>query len=53
VAGSISTPDRIRETGSEGADAFTIGTAIFDNAFAPSAKGVRAQCEAVLKVLRG
>jgi hypothetical protein len=51
VAGSISTPERIKAIGAEGADAFTIGTAIFEESFAPGAKGVKAQCEAVLKVL--
>jgi hypothetical protein len=51
VAGSVDSPDRIREVEGEGADAFTIGTAIFEESFAPGVRGVRAQCEAVLKVL--
>ena len=51
VAGSVSTPERIKALGDEGADAFTIGTAIFEERFAPGVKGVKGQCEAVLKVL--
>jgi hypothetical protein len=51
VAGSISSPERIRTVADAGADAFTIGTAIFEETFAPGLKGVRAQCEAVLAAM--
>lgn len=51
VAGSIDTPERIRSIGDAGADAFTIGSAIFEERFAPGVRSVRGQCEAVLKVL--
>lgn len=51
VAGSIDTPERIRAVADAGANAFTIGSAIFEDRFAPSVKGVRGQCEAVLRVL--
>jgi hypothetical protein len=51
VAGSIDTPERIKAVAAAGADAFTIGSAIFDESFARGIKGVRGQCEAVLKAL--
>jgi len=51
VAGSIDSPDRIKAVAGAGADAFTIGSAIFEEGFAAGVKGVRGQCEAVLKVL--
>ncbi len=49
VAGSIDSPDRIKAVSDAGADAFTIGTAIFEDRFAPGSRGIRAQCEAVLR----
>jgi len=51
VAGSIDSPDRIRAVADAGADAFTIGSAIFEEGFAPGVKGLKGQCEAVLKAL--
>jgi len=51
VAGSIDSPDRIRAVADAGADAFTIGSAIFEDGFAAGVKGVRGQCEAVVKAL--
>ena len=51
VAGSIDTPSRIRAVEDAGSNAFTIGSAIFDGSFSPGIKGIRGQCEAVLKVL--
>ncbi|CAN5463939.1 4-hydroxythreonine-4-phosphate dehydrogenase [soil metagenome] len=51
VAGSIDTPGRIAEVRDAGADAFTIGSAIFENRFAAGVTGVRGQCEAVLRAI--
>jgi hypothetical protein len=51
VAGSIDSPARIAETVAAGADAFTIGSALFDESFAPGVKGLRGQCEAVLRAI--
>ena len=51
VAGSIDSKDRIEEAYDAGADAFTIGSAIFDGSFAPGIMSVRGQCEAVLRML--
>ena len=48
VAGSINSPARIRDLAEAGADAFTIGTALFDGSFAPGAGSLAAQCRAVL-----
>ncbi len=48
VAGSIDSPDRIKAVHDAGADGFTIGSAIFEESFKPGAKGIAAQCEAVL-----
>jgi hypothetical protein len=51
VAGSIDSTERIRAIDDAGADAFTIGSAIFEESFAPGVKGLKGQCEAVLKSL--
>ena len=51
VAGSIDSRDRVEDSMDAGADAFTIGTAIFDESFMPGVKTVRGQCEAVLRML--
>lgn len=51
VAGSIDSADRIAEAEDAGADAFTIGSAIFEDRFAPGIKGVKGQCEAVLRTI--
>ena len=49
VAGSIDSPQRIRAIAAAGADAFTIGTAVFDNVFASGGNTVSYQCGEVLK----
>jgi hypothetical protein len=49
VAGSIDSPHRIAAMAAAGADAFTIGTAVFEGRFAPGRNGTRAQCAAVLE----
>jgi hypothetical protein len=51
VAGSIDTPDRIRTLSAAGVDAFTIGTAAFEGAFAPGRDGLRAQIEDILAAI--
>jgi putative N-acetylmannosamine-6-phosphate epimerase len=51
VAGSIDSPDRIKAVAAAGADAFTIGSAVFEDAFAHNVKGVREQCKAVLRAV--
>jgi hypothetical protein len=50
VAGSIDRPARIRALAEAGADAFTIGTAIFDGTFAPREEALVAQLRSVLAV---
>ncbi len=49
VAGSIDSPQRIRAIAEAGADAFTIGTAVFDNVFASGGNSVSYQCREILK----
>ncbi len=51
VAGSIDSTERMKAVEDAGADAFTIGSAIFEESFKPGARGVRAQCEAVMAAL--
>jgi hypothetical protein len=51
VAGSIDSPQRIKAVAAAGANAFTIGSAVFEEAFAQGVKGVRDQCKAVLRAL--
>ena len=51
VAGSIDSPERIKAVAAAGANAFTIGSAIFEEAFAQGVKGVRDQCKAVLRAV--
>lgn len=51
VAGSIDSPERIRALEDAGADGFTIGSAIFDGAFAPGKAGIENQLRDVLAVL--
>jgi hypothetical protein len=48
VAGGIDRPARIRALAEAGADAFTIGSAIFNGAFAPGQGALVAQLRAVL-----
>ena len=52
VAGSISRPDQIVALKDAGADGFTMGTAVFDNVFAPECDGNAAQVEAVMRCLQ-
>ena len=52
VAGSIDSPDQIRQLKAAGADGFTIGTAVFDSTFAPGRDGLAAQIQAVQDCLR-
>ena len=48
VAGSVDSPARIRHLAQAGADAFTIGTAVFEGAFAPGDTSVAHQCREIL-----
>lgn len=48
VAGSVTGAKRINEIAEAGADAFTIGTAIFDGSYAPRKGSIFSQLEAVL-----
>ena len=48
VAGSVHTPAQIRDLAAAGADAFTIGSAVFDGSFAPRLGCLRSQLRAVL-----
>lgn len=47
VAGSVNTPARIRAIDEAGADAFTIGSALFDGSFAPRCGALGSQIGAV------
>ena len=48
VAGSITTPERIRAIADAGADAFTIGTAVFDGSYSPRKGSILSQLSDVL-----
>jgi hypothetical protein len=48
VAGNIDSPARIRAAATAGADAFTVGSAVFNGAFAAGQDGIQAQLQAVL-----
>jgi hypothetical protein len=48
VAGSVHTPAQIRDLAAAGADAFTIGSAVFDGSYAPRLGALRSQLRAVL-----
>ncbi|RMD64871.1 MAG: hypothetical protein D6826_01455 [Alphaproteobacteria bacterium] len=52
VAGSIDSPARVRALAGAGADAFTIGSAIFDGTFAPGVADLAARVRAVLDACR-
>jgi hypothetical protein len=52
VAGSVGTPDRVRAISAAGADAFTVGSAVFDGSFAPFVGSLRSQLGAVLDATR-
>ena len=49
IAGSVDSLQRIRAIADAGADAFTVGTAVFDNTFAPGGKTIPYQCQEILK----
>jgi hypothetical protein len=49
VAGSIDSPERIAAVADAGADAFTIGTAVFNNEFDKNGKGIVYQCRRILE----
>lgn len=53
VAGSIDSPERIRAVADAGADAFTIGGAVFDSSFAPRKGSIRSQLQDVLDACGG
>lgn len=48
VAGSVTTPQQIEALAEAGADAFTIGSAVFDGAFSPGKGALRSQIEDIL-----
>ncbi len=52
VAGDVDSPARIEALARAGADAITIGTAIFNGAFAPERPTVAARCSAALEACR-
>lgn len=49
VAGSIDSPERIAAIAAAGADAFTVGTAVFDKVFAVGEDTLAGQCKAILR----
>lgn len=49
AAGSIGTPAQIRDLVAAGADAFTIGSAVFERSFKPGAPSIAEQIAAVLQ----
>jgi NAD(P)H-dependent flavin oxidoreductase YrpB (nitropropane dioxygenase family) len=53
VAGSIDSPQRIREVADAGAWAFTVGTAAFEGRFEARQSGLRGQVEAIVAAARG
>ena len=52
VAGSVGKPDQVRALAAAGADAFTVGSAVFDGSFAPLMGSLRSQLGAVLDACR-
>ena len=52
VAGSIASATRIRAVAEAGADAFTIGSAVFDGSYAPRIGGTRGQLARIVADLR-
>jgi pentose-5-phosphate-3-epimerase len=49
VAGSVNSTQRIHALAAAGADAFTIGSAVFEGAFSPAKGSLRAQIVDVLE----
>lgn len=52
VAGSVQTPAQVHALAAAGADAFTVGSAVFDGAFSPTCGSLRSQVLAVLDACR-
>lgn len=52
VAGGVKTPAQVRALAEAGADAFTVGSAVFDGSFAPHVGSLRSQLKAVLDACR-
>lgn len=52
IAGSVASPQRIAEVAAAGADAFTIGSAIFDGAFSPTKGSILSQLRDVTTACR-
>jgi hypothetical protein len=52
VAGSVGLPDQVRALKAAGADAFTVGSAVFDGSFSPYAGSLRSQLGAVIDANR-
>ncbi|HQZ12640.1 MAG TPA: 4-hydroxythreonine-4-phosphate dehydrogenase [Devosia sp.] len=48
VAGSVASVERIRDVAAAGADAFTIGSAVFDGSYARNSGSIRSQLRRVL-----
>lgn len=48
VAGSVARPEQVRALAEAGADAFTVGSAVFDGSFSPHVGSLRSQLRAVL-----
>jgi putative N-acetylmannosamine-6-phosphate epimerase len=51
VAGSVSTTRQIADLKSAGADAFTIGSAVFDGSFSPRKGGIVSQLRDVVEAV--
>ena len=52
VAGSIDSPERIRDVAEAGADAFTVGTAALEGAFSPHKGALKSQLRDILAACR-
>lgn len=52
VAGSVDSPRQIRALAEAGADAFTIGSAVFDGSFSPSKGAITSQLRDVLEACK-
>ena len=52
VAGGVATAAQVRALAEAGADAFTVGSAVFDGSFAPHVGSIRSQLKAVLDACR-
>jgi hypothetical protein len=52
VAGSVHSPSQVHALAAAGADAFTVGSAVFDGTFSPTRGSLRSQVEAILDACR-